>query len=270
MHEGHRARMRDRFMANRSFSGFSEFEFLEMLLYYSKPRGDTNPCAHELIDRFGTVKDVFEASVDELCGVRGMGESSAILIKMITEGMRRYAADLFADVERYDCMSKVRNYLYRLFLGMPCERLYILLFNDRMNLLDCVLLSEGSVNSSNVPMRLLVEQVVQKKATGIILAHNHPNGVAVPSSTDLEITDQIKAFLDTMDATLIEHFIVSGVKFWPIMRHCYDNYRVSPVSGLVESSFYDFFYDLNEQDYGFPPLFDSAEQGITNSHVTEK
>lgn len=256
MHEGHRGRMRDRYLANEGFDGFSDYEFLEMLLYYGKPRGDTNPCAHELMERFGSIKALFEASVDELCTVDGVGLNSAILIKLINEAMRRYAGDMVERVQRYDTMSKVTDYLYRLFLGLDHERLYMLLFNDRLNLIDCVLLSKGSTNSSEVPMRNIVKKAVLKNATGVILAHNHPNGVAVPSESDLDVTEQIKHLLEIVDITLVEHFIIADEHFWPIMRRRYGVFRPAPVSDRMESYFYESFYDLDETEYRLKPCFE--------------
>ncbi len=257
MHDGHRTRMRDRFLVPESFEGFSDYDLLEMVLYYAKPRGDTNPLAHELLDRFGSLKYILEASVDDLCQVRGMGENSAIMFKLITEMMRRYTGEMFSEPDRFDTVSKVRDFLYHLFMGLNREQLFLLLFNDRLNLLDCCKISEGSTNSTNVPFRLIVEKVVQKKATGVILAHNHPNGVAVPSNMDFEVTDSVKVFLEAMDVTLIEHFIVSETRFWPIMRDHYSNFRLSPVSGKVESAFYENFYDLQEKECHFSPIFRS-------------
>ncbi len=255
MHEGHRSRMRERYLANQNFSGFSDCEILEMLLYYGRPRGNTNPSAHELLAQFGSVKAIFEASVDELCRVKEVGMNSAILIKLVTEAMRRYSKDLTETARRYDTMSVVLSYLSSLFLGLDHEHLYMLMFNDRLNLLECIRLSEGSVNSSDFPIRKMIERIIQKKATAVILAHNHPNGLAVPSSGDLEITDTVNNMLMLMDVTLLEHFIVTEKGFWPIMRQHYGVFRNSPVSGRVESKFYEHFYDVPESEYSLNVSF---------------
>ena len=260
MHEGHRERMRERYMAHESFDGFSEYEFLEMLLYYGKPRGDTNPCAHALMERFGSIKAIFEASVDELCTVEGIGINSAILIQLIAESMRRYAGDMVQPVPVYDTMSKVIEYLYRLFVGLDHERLYMLMFNDRLNMIDCVMLSKGTVNNSDVPMRNIVKKAVLKNATGIILTHNHPNGVPVPSESDLQVTEQVKNLLEMVDIVLMEHFIVADNSFWPVMRRRYGIFRPAPINERAESYFYETFYDLEDGKYDVAIPFASIKK----------
>lgn len=258
IHEGHRARMRERFLEIEGFDGFSDFELFETLLYYSKPRGDTNPCAHALMERFGSVKQVIDASVDELCGVDGMGLHSATLIKLMGELMRRYRKDMVQKAQSYARMSLVVDYLSPLFLGLAHERLYMLMFNDRMNLIDCVLISRGSINSTDVQLRLMLEKIIAKKATAVILAHNHPNGVAIPSECDVTVTDQIKTTFEAIHVTLVEHFIISDTYFWPIMRRHYGMFRPSPIitGDRTESYFYETFYDLEEEDYKLHFSFD--------------
>ena len=262
MHEGHRARMRERFLLNDGFDGFSDFEFIETLLYYGKPRGDTNPCAHALMERFGDFKKIVDASVDELSAVDGMGVHSAILIKVIGEAMRRYQKNMVRQVQNYTRMSLVVEYLSPLFLGLDHERLYMLMFNDRMNLIDCVLISRGSINSTEVQLRLMLEKIIAKKATAVILAHNHPNGVAIPSECDVTVTDQIKTTFEAIHVTLVEHFIISDTYFWPIMRRHYGMFRPSPIitGERTESYFYETFYDLEEEDYKLHFSFDSPSK----------
>jgi len=83
MHEGHRKRMRERFLKDGDFQNFAPHEVLELLLYSTIARGDTNPIGHALIDKFGTLANVFEASPEELKEVSGIGESSAFLLSLI-------------------------------------------------------------------------------------------------------------------------------------------------------------------------------------------
>lgn len=258
MHEGHRSRMRARFLKSGDFDGFSDFEFIEMLLYYGKPRGDTNPCAHALMERFGSFRQVVDASVDELSAVDGVGIHSAVLIKLVGEAMRRYRSDMVQHVPCYTRMSQVIDYLAGLFLGLDHERLYMLMFNDRMNLIECVPISQGSINGADVQLRLILEKIITKKATAVILAHNHPNGLAIPSECDMAVTDQIKTTLEAIHVTLVEHFIVSDTHFWPIMRRHYGMFRPSPlITGeRTESYFYETFYDLEEENYTIHVSFD--------------
>ena len=258
MHDEHRKRMKTRYLEH-GFDNFAKHEILEMLLYYGKPQGDTNPEAHLLLEHFGSLKGIFEASVDELIQVPGIGIHTAILLKLIPESMRRYAEETSEHIVCYNSLSKIGIYLFRRFIGLDHERLYMMMFNNRMNLIDCILISEGVVNSTNVPIRLMTERALQKKAACVVIAHNHPSGLAVPSNSDLEVTDLINNAFHLLDITLLEHLIIADNRFWPIMKQHCGMFRCSPISGKVESGFYEHFYDVDPEIFTFPPLFDTRE-----------
>lgn len=256
MHEQHRKRMRDRFLQGESFESFAVHELLEMFLYYSIPRTDTNPIAHELLERFGSLKGIFNASVDELCEVEGIGKQTAVMIKMIPEVAKRYANEKMAKKATYRTVSEIAQYFCHRFMGMEHERLYLMLFNNRMNMIDCVQISEGTVNSTAASARKITEWALRKKASAVVLAHNHPNGLAIPSTRDLELTDEINNALYLMEVTLLEHLIIADDRFCPIMKQHCGTFRTSPVTRQIESGFYESFYDVDEHDWVCPPIFE--------------
>ncbi len=256
MHEQHRKRMRERFLQKESFESFAVHELLEMFLYYSIPRTDTNPIAHELFERFGSLKGIFNASVDELEEVAGIGKQSAVMIKMIPEIARRYADEKMAKKATYQSVSEIAQYFCHRFLGVEHECVYMMMFNNRMNMIDCILISEGSVNSTSAPMRLMSEQALKKKASCVVLAHNHPNGLAIPSSNDLKVTDQLNTSFHMLGITLLEHLIIAEDRFCPIMKQHCGTFRTSPLTGHVESAFFDRFYDVDEKEWVCPPIFE--------------
>lgn len=259
MHEHHRKRMRERYSRSGA-DGFATHELLEILLFYSIPRADTNEIAHALLERFGSLRGILSASEDELQEVAGIGPKSAMLLRLITEFMRRCAEDGAAPVVRYDTVSKIAEFFCRRFIGVANEQLYMMLLNNRMNLIDCVLISEGTVNGSAVSIRKMTEQALRKNASAVVLAHNHPNGIPIPSSNDLEITEQIRSSLDVMEIVLVEHLIITDDRYCPIMRQKYADYRRSPGAKRVDSGFYQHFYDVSEEDWRAQPLF--GESGI--------
>ena len=265
MHEGHRDRTRNMALS-QGLSSLPVHLLLEMALYSSIPRMDTNPIAHELYDHFGGLRGIFEANADELCQIRGVGKSSALLLHLIPELMRRYAEEVAKPVTQYDTLSKIGMYFHRHFIAVGEERLYVMLLNNRMSLIDCVLVSEGTVNASDVPIRKVTELALRKNASTIVLAHNHPNGLAVPSTADLDVTDVINRACNDLGITLLEHLIIADNRFWPIMKQHCGMFRCSPLSKRVESRFFEHFYDVDEEDYSFHiPLPERAQEQESNS-----
>ena len=107
MHDNHRQRMMER-CQKTGFASFADHEILEMLLYYSKPRCDTNETAHLLLERFGRIDGVFEASVEELTQIDGIGLHSAILLQLIRESARRYTKAVMQNRKRF---MHIRHYI---------------------------------------------------------------------------------------------------------------------------------------------------------------
>ncbi len=259
MHQHHRERMRERCLQN-GFDNFATHELLEMLLYYSIPRNDTNGTAHELLERFGSLKGICEASFDELLLCDGIGPQSAILLRLIPELMKRYAMEEVAPSEVYDSLRKLAEYFRRVFIGLDHECLYMMLLNNRLNMIDCVLVSEGAVNSSSAPLRLMTQKALFRKASSVVLAHNHPQGLALPSSRDLEVTETLVGAFDSIGVTLLEHLIVADDRCYPILQQHHGSLRKHPSTKQLDSGFYDDFYDIDYRQWKAPPLFPPKQE----------
>ena len=245
MHEHHRDRVRSRYRMD-GFESFAPHEILEALLFTSIPRGDTNELAHRLLERFGSLRRVLEASVDELLTVDGVGEKTAFLLKVVPEMMRRYAAEALSDVPAYNTLSAVGDYLCRRFVGCGTECVYMVMLDNRLSMMDCCKVSEGSVNNSLLPIRSIVERAVFRKVPIVVLAHNHPNGLAVPSGNDREVTGQVASALQLVGVTLLEHLVVADDRIWPIMRNDCAVRRVMPEEVLqANPDFLSDFYDID-------------------------
>lgn len=268
LHKNHRQRMRDRFI-NEGPDHFAIHELLEILLYYSKPQVDTNPCAHELMERFGGIKGIFEASVEELMDVDGVGEQSAVLLHLIPELLRRYEREVRVPVIAYDTLSKMAHYLHSYFVGRSTERLYMMVFNNRMNLIDFVKVSEGTVNGTDIFLREMEERILRKKGASILIAHNHPNGLPVPSGNDLEVTETLYRHLDSLGIIVLEHLIFTDDRFFPIMKTHFGTCRQSPVQGMLSTTFYGNFYDFDTDVYVFPKILDKNEDQEADGAVEE-
>lgn len=220
-HKDHRQRMKKRFL-NAAFESFEKHEMLELLLYYSIPRRDTNVIAHRLIKNFGSFSEVFDAPVEKLCETEGISEHTAILIKMIPLLAREYAADGGSDKKSYSDYFELGEFLSLKFLGETKEKLYAAFFDNAMHLLDCIKLSEGNINSTDANIRALSYNAIRLNCSFVALAHNHPNSLPIPSVEDLDTTKACKLALSLVDVQLVEHYIVSGNRFIGIIKQSGD------------------------------------------------
>lgn len=244
-HSGHRERVKKAILKN-GFSHLYDHELLEFLLFYAIPRRDTNPIAHALIEEFGSLNAVLEADVDRIAACDGMGESSALMLKAVFEGTVRYVTNSSEPVYRYDKLSKVCKYLCNYYVGVKDEQAVALLFDNKMKLLDVVALGAGVVNASPIDLYRITEAVIKKHAAGVILAHNHPDGLLLPSTEDDMVTRKICEFLKQISIPLIEHVIISGNQAYPIMHYSglYDVGRAVS-DGFGETFIHDFFKPEN-------------------------
>ena len=217
-HAGHRERLKNRVLKH-GFDSLYDHEVLELMLFYAIPRRDTNQLAHELIEQFGSLRRLMEADVDQICECNGMGESSALLIKTSMEMARRYCLADDKPIYYYDSLKKVVQFLHKLYFGLSKEQTYALLFDSKMKLLDVIKIGEGTVNASPVNVRFLLDGIVRKKAVSVILAHNHPDGILVPSYDDMATTRQLYDLLRQVSVSLLEHIIICGKEAYPIMHY---------------------------------------------------
>lgn len=215
-HAEHRRRVRNRFLSE-GLDSFEEHQIIELLLFYGIPRRDTNEVAHHLLNAFGSLRGVLDAGYEDLVKIPGVGENCACLIRFASALSRRYALSEPSSAEKFDTADKVGRYLVALFMGCPVEQVWAMFFNGRNELISCEKLCDGSVSSSSFSPRLLIEKAITNKAVGVVLAHNHPTGLAVPSRSDIEFTSQLEYLCSQIGVPITEHFVVAGNKFTPIM-----------------------------------------------------
>lgn len=209
VHDGHRERLRARFV-KEGLHGMAEHNALELLLFYARPRCDTNELAHALLTRFGSIAAIMDAPLDELAKVKGVGESSAVLLKMIPELGALYLQSKTAPGDILDSTSKAGVYFVPKFIGKPSEEVYFVALDDKRKVLRCVRLADdGIVNAVRITVRRVVAEAVNSNATGVLLAHNHPGGIALPSAGDKRVTQQIFTALKMINVQLVDHIIVA-------------------------------------------------------------
>lgn len=208
IHKDHRQRVRERYL-KEGLDGFSEVQVLELLLFYVIPRQDTNPIAHRLLKRFGSLYQVLEAPVEELEKVEGIGPNAALLLSLITAVARVYAVNRTEKQKILRTIEDCGEYLKSFFIGRRSEMVYLLCLDAKCKVLGCREIGEGSVNSANVPIRRIVETALGLNATSVVLAHNHPSGIALPSGEDVLTTHRVASALSTVDIVLVDHIVVA-------------------------------------------------------------
>ena len=208
MHSGHRERMKQRFRET-GFDGFNDINALELLLFYAVPRQDTNPIAHALLDRFGSVSKVLEATPEELKKVPGVGESAALFLSLIMATGRYYLVNQKEKDTILTSIEKCGQYLLPFFHGRRNETVFLLCLDAKCKVLCCKEVGEGSVNSAAVPIRRIVEMALGANATSVVLAHNHPSGLALPSGEDIQTTRRLNLALRAVEIELVDHVVVA-------------------------------------------------------------
>lgn len=208
VHSGHRQRLKDQFLTH-GMDPIHDVNVLELILFYAIPRQDTNPIAHRLLNTFGSLAAVFDATPEELMERGGLSKNAATLIKLIPAAARRQQLSRSSCHQLLDSTQKCGDYLVPFFFGATQEEVYLLGLDAKCKVLGCVKLSTGSVNSAGLSIRKVVECALNMKASSVVLAHNHTSGIAVPSQEDIRTTQSISHALDLVGVYLADHVVVA-------------------------------------------------------------
>lgn len=209
LHAGHREKLKARFLKN-GLDAFEPHNALELLLFYAIPRRDTNELAHRLMKTFGSFAAVLDAPLEQLMEVEGIGQNTAVLLKMIPQLCRMYLDDSNQGGRQLQTSEEIGGYLMPKFVGMTVEGVYLLCMDNRNKILFSQMISTGgTVNASSVTIRVIVEAAVRCQATQVVLAHNHPQGFALPSQQDIAATRAIAQHLRVLGIQLTDHIITA-------------------------------------------------------------
>lgn len=206
-HEGHRDRLRERFLQDGNMTGFAPHEALELLLTYAIPRKDVNPIAHRLLDHFGSLHAVLEARQEELTEVKEIGPSTAMLIRMLLPLFRLYENDRLAERKTLSSDREARDFCASLFKGVTDERFYLVSLDARLKIIATQVISEGTVDEVAVYPRQVLGLLLRQNAQGAILTHNHPGQNAEPSREDIEMTQLLSDVMGKVGICLYDHVI---------------------------------------------------------------
>jgi len=206
-HEGHRQRLRERFI-KAGLDGFHDYEFIELLLTYAIPQRDVKPIAKELLRRFGGIKGIFDASRQDLASVNGIGERTAILIKLLKEGSTLYLKTRVHHKEVLSSLQDVLSFCHHALSGSKNEKFMVIYLTTKNELIEAEILEEGTVNQTAVYPRKVIGGALRHNASALIFVHNHPSGDPTPSQTDRHLTEALAHAASTMDIAVHDHIII--------------------------------------------------------------
>ncbi len=218
-HEGHRDRLRSRFLKDGNMTGFAPHEALELLLTYAIPRKDVNPIAHRLLDHFGSLHAVLEARQEELEAVKEIGPGAAMLIRMMLPLFRLYENDRLAECKTLSSYREARDYCASLFRGVTDERFYLVSLDARLRILSAQVISEGTVDEVAVYPRQVLSLLLRQNAQGALLTHNHPGQSAEPSREDIDMTLLLRDVMEKVGIRLFDHVICGTDGTYSFAQH---------------------------------------------------
>ena len=218
IHEGHRDRMRNRYLQEGA-DGMASHEILEILLYGTIPRGDTNEIAHHLLDEFGSISNLIEADSHEIAKTAGVGIKSAVFLSLLHELVLRYEREKLEQKPTLTSIPRSVDYCNALLAFRPRECFYAICLDSRRKIIHTSKISEGTVNDAAVSPRLVVEKALRYKATGILLCHNHPSGNVKPSYEDIILTNQLKSMLEPLGVQVVDHIIIGENQYFSFFEN---------------------------------------------------
>ncbi len=207
IHSGHRKRTREAFL-KQDIELMADHEILEIILFYAYPRRDTNEIAHRLINAFGSIDAVIDAPFEELVKIKDVGENAATLLMIFSKFSKSYLKRANR-IKNEVTLEKAEKYLKSAFFGKRAESIVAIFCDSKDKYLNIAEFDRGSSTETSFRPRELMEAAIRCNASRMIIAHNHPNGFAVPSSDDIKATVEIREIFQPLDIELTDHIIIS-------------------------------------------------------------
>lgn len=213
LHNKHRERVRKEFLAKGFSDDTPPHKILEMVLFYSIPRKDTNELAHILLKHFKTIENVLEASPEELKAIDGIGDNTIALFKLMLHIIKSYRDKKVVKDSLFKNYEEIYEYIFNKFIGIDKEQFCLISFNVRGECIGFDVLSKGDLTTVTITPRMILEIVFKRNAGYVILAHNHPGGDPLPSNNDVKTTEKVKKLLADINVGLLDHIIVSDCDY---------------------------------------------------------
>jgi len=210
---GHRKRLREKFLKS-GLAGFHDYEIIELLLTLGSPRKDCKQPAKEVIKKFKTLRAALAASPEELQQVEGIGPHSAFGIKLVREVAAEFLRQKIIDRPVYKSAKEIFDYLYHSMRDLKKEVFKVVYLNSQNQIIDTADLFEGTVNSSAISPREVMENAINHNAASLIFVHNHPSGNPEPSPNDKQVTRDLVYAGSIMQIKVLDHIIIGNNKYY--------------------------------------------------------
>jgi len=209
----HRQRLKSKF-TDSGINALHDYEIIELLLSYAIPRKDVKPLAKNLIKSFGSIRKLLDAEVHEIENIKGMGNHAAVLIKLVRDSGSIYLREKATEKPQITCTAELINYYKHAMGGLQDEHFQVIYLNARNKIIEMETIHKGIVNQAVVYPRKILEQALKKKASAIILVHNHPSGHVQPSDADIHLTKMVQETAKTLDIIVHDHIIIGENRFY--------------------------------------------------------
>jgi len=211
--QGHRKRLKQKFLT-AGMEAFLDHEVLELLLIYAIPRQDVKPLAKRLLREFGSLKGVVDAEFSELSTVPGIGEHTAILFKLLKELAALYLKQKAKGKTQIACTSELFDFCRTAMGGKKDEEFCVIYLDAQNQVIEFETVEKGVANQAVVYPRKVLENALRRKASALILAHNHPSGHVRPSDADIRLTKTIQETARALDILVHDHIIIGEDRFF--------------------------------------------------------
>ncbi len=216
IHNGHRQRLLKKYKEN-GIDSLEEHELLEILLFFAFSRCNTNELSHNLLNKFGSIENVFKSSIDELTKINGIGSSSALLIKFLGDFSELYGR---SDQKIYNlkAFENIIQFCTEHFTDQENENCHFIFLDKRKNLITHQSLTNCKFSLVNLDLKKIINKAIDLNSDSIIIVHNHPNGSSVASSNDVKYTRSIAEMIAPLDLSLVDHIIMGIDGFFSMRR----------------------------------------------------
>ncbi len=231
MHDKHRLRVKAEFL-NGNYNDYTPaHKWLELLLFYCVPRIDTNPLAHELLAKYKTIDGVLSAPVSELIKFKGITENGAVLLKLIIPIARQCEIEKSNKLIKSLTPQNYGDYLMSRFYGLDLEHFGILSLDALGKIIDFKLFTQNSNTQVGITTKESLKFILNTNAVCAVIAHNHPNGYALPSKTDIDTTVSFAASLSRVNVRLLDHIIIAGQDYVSMAQSKDYSYIFNQING---------------------------------------
>ena len=210
---GHRKRLREKFIKS-GLKGYHDYEIIELLLTLGSPRKDCKPQAKEAIKRFKTLRGVLEAPSEDLQQIEGIGPHSVFGIKLMQEVAREFLKQKIIARPIYKSSREIFDYLYHSMRDLKKEVFKVLYLNSQNQIIEVVDLFKGTVNSSVISPREVIEGAIKYNAVSLVFVHNHPAGDPEPSQNDKEVTRDLVYAGAIVRIRVLDHIIIGNNRYF--------------------------------------------------------